>query len=108
MPILSTTPESIAETWLGAFAWAVGNQKCRGIMPAFIDTQLSDGDIANLAAYFATLIPGDTVYRNRIAALIQDQAGVVDFTLTEPAANVAMLVDTSAVQLASLGTVALS
>ena len=75
-----------------------------GVYPATVTAQIT----ASLAAYFATLIPGDTVYRNRIAALIQDQAGVVDFTLTEPAANVAMLVDTSAVQLASLGTVALS
>ena len=28
------TPDIIAETWLGALAWAAGSQKCPGITPA--------------------------------------------------------------------------
>lgn len=63
---------------------------------------------AGLTAYFATLKPGDTVYRNRIAAIIADVAGVVDFTLTSPAANVATVVDSTHTELATLGAVTLS
>jgi hypothetical protein len=29
------TPDRIADTWLGALAWAPGSQKCSGMMPAF-------------------------------------------------------------------------
>ena len=36
MPILIATPESIAETWLGAFACADGSQMCSGKIPALI------------------------------------------------------------------------
>jgi len=63
---------------------------------------------AQLAAYFSSLKPGDAVIKTRIAALIADTAGVVDFNLTAPAANVAITVNASAMQLASLGTVTLS
>lgn len=63
---------------------------------------------AGLTAYFATLKPGDTAYRNRIAALIADTAGVVDFNLTAPAANVATLVDSTHTELATLGAVTLT
>ena len=35
MPILIITPDMIAETWLGALAWAPGSQTCKGMMPAF-------------------------------------------------------------------------
>lgn len=63
---------------------------------------------AALAAYFDTLKPGDTVIANRIRALIQDTTGVVDFTLTAPAANVATLVDATHTELARLGTVTLT
>lgn len=63
---------------------------------------------AKLAAYFASLKPGDTVIKTRISALIADTAGVVDFNLTAPAANVAMTVNANSMQLASLGVVTLS
>ena len=35
MPSLIVTPERMADTWLGALAWADGNQMCRGNSPAF-------------------------------------------------------------------------
>ena len=35
MPILIVTPDSMAETWLGALACADGSQMCSGNMPAF-------------------------------------------------------------------------
>ncbi|MES2237608.1 MAG: baseplate J/gp47 family protein [Pseudomonadota bacterium] len=63
---------------------------------------------AALAAYFATLKPGDTVIVNRIRALMQDTIGVVDFTLTAPAANVITLVDATHSELARLGAVTLT
>ncbi|MEI7456549.1 MAG: baseplate J/gp47 family protein [Nitrosomonadales bacterium] len=63
---------------------------------------------AALATYFAQLKPGDSVIKTRIAALIADTTGVVDFNLTAPAANVATLVNANAVQLASLGVVTLN
>ena len=34
MPILMITPDMMAETWLGALAWAPGSQTCSGMMPA--------------------------------------------------------------------------
>ena len=34
MPILMSTPDMTAETWLGALAWAPGSQTCSGMMPA--------------------------------------------------------------------------
>ncbi len=61
-----------------------------------------------LAAYFATLKPGDTVYLNRIRAVISDTAGVVDFVLSAPAANVTTLVDDTHTQLATLGAITLT
>lgn len=63
---------------------------------------------AALATYFAQLKPGDSVIKTRIAALIADTTGVLDFNLTAPAANVATLVNANAVQLASLGVVTLN
>src|SRR5260370_34044294 len=35
MPILITTLDRIAETWLGATGWAIGSQTCSGIIPDF-------------------------------------------------------------------------
>jgi uncharacterized phage protein gp47/JayE len=61
-----------------------------------------------LAEYVAALPPGGTVVRNRIAALIADTAGVVDFTLSAPAANVTTTADDSAVEIPTLGTVTLT
>ncbi len=54
-----------------------------------------------LAAYFATLEPGDTVYRSRIETAISGVDGVVDRVVTSPAASLAM----GAVQWARLGAV---
>lgn len=64
--------------------------------------------LTQLAAYFAGFKPGDTVYANKIRSLISDTAGVVDFTMTAPAANVVATVDTNNTQMAVLGTVAWS
>ncbi|MEW6562705.1 MAG: baseplate J/gp47 family protein [Pseudomonadota bacterium] len=60
---------------------------------------------SSLNAYFATLNPGDAVIRNKIAAIISNTQGVVDFNLIAPAANVQMTVDANTVQVASLGQV---
>lgn len=43
---------------------------------------------SGLAGYFATLEPGDTVYRSQLEAIITQTSGVVDRALTAPAANV--------------------
>ena len=40
-----------------------------------------------LSAYFATIKPGDTVYKSHIEALISDTPGVRDRVLDSPAAN---------------------
>lgn len=61
-----------------------------------------------LAEYFAALPPGGTVIRNRIAALIADTAGVVDFVLSAPAANVTTVADDTAVEIPTLGTVTIT
>ena len=34
MPVFSITAERMADTWLGALAWAAGSQKWRGSSPA--------------------------------------------------------------------------
>lgn len=62
---------------------------------------------AAITAYFADLIPGGVVYRNRIAAIISDTAGVVDFTLTSPAANIATVIDATRVEMPIIGIVSL-
>lgn len=69
-----------------------------------VTATITDG----LAAYFATLTPGDTAYLNRIRAVVSDAAGVVDFALAAPAANVTTLVDDTHTELATLGTVTLT
>jgi uncharacterized phage protein gp47/JayE len=61
-----------------------------------------------LAAYIAGLEPGATVMRSRILAIITDVPGVTDVNLVSPAASVVTAVNASTVQLATLGTVALS
>lgn len=61
-----------------------------------------------LLAYFSTLKPGDAVIRNRLAAIIADTQGVVDFTLSTPAANVTTAVTPSMVQVARMGALTLS
>lgn len=54
-----------------------------------------------LAAYFATLEPGDPVYLSRIETAISGVSGVVDRLVTAPAANV----DMGEIQWARLGAV---
>lgn len=63
---------------------------------------------ADLTAYFATLAPGDTAYLSRIRAVISDTPGVVDYALTAPTANTATVVDSTHVELATLGAVTLT
>lgn len=63
--------------------------------------------LAALQNYFATLKPGDTAIKMRIAALIADTPGVLDFNLTAPATNVATVVDAANIQLATLGALTL-
>jgi uncharacterized phage protein gp47/JayE len=61
-----------------------------------------------LQAYFRSLKPGDTVILKQIEKLIMSVTGVVDCTVTAPAANVTALVDATHVQLLTLGAVTLS
>ena len=63
---------------------------------------------AALESYFSTLTPGDTVYKSKIAAIISDTPGVIDFTLTLPAANAAMTVDDDELKMGSLGAVTIT
>lgn len=63
---------------------------------------------AALAAYFATLKPGDPVRMSRVSAAIQSVPGVDGVTLVLPASNVATTVNASLLQLASLGSVTLT
>jgi uncharacterized phage protein gp47/JayE len=61
-----------------------------------------------LTAYFAQLKPGDSVIKSRLAAIIADAPGVLDFNLTAPIANVNTQVTANAVELPILGAVNLS
>lgn len=58
---------------------------------------------AKLAAYFATMKPGDTVYLHRIRSIVSETPGVVDYVLAAPVANVATLVDATHIQMPVLG-----
>lgn len=61
-----------------------------------------------LQTYFATLTPGDTVHKTKIAAIISDTPGVVDFNLTAPVGNTAILVDAANLQIGGLGAITLT
>jgi len=63
---------------------------------------------AAIGAYMATLAPGDTVYRSRLLAAIQDVTGVVHVTLTAPAADVTSTVSSLVLELPQLGDVTLT
>lgn len=63
---------------------------------------------ADLAAYFATLKPGDMVVRSKLSAIFANTPGVVDFNLTAPAGNVQPLLDATHTELGVLGAVTLS
>ena len=56
-----------------------------------------------ITAYFDGLAPGATVVKTRLESLISITAGVVDFTLASPAANVVARVDATHLELATLG-----
>lgn len=60
---------------------------------------------AGLAAYFASIRPGDTIRRSRIQTILGDIDGVLDYDLAAPAANVATVIDQFQIQMAALGTV---
>lgn len=64
-------------------------------------TQAEAAITTALAAYFATLEPGDPAYLSRIETAISGVPGVVDRVVATPAANV----DMDAIQWARLGTV---
>jgi len=61
-----------------------------------------------LTAYFATLHVGDAVTRARLITLMMGVKGVVDVSLTTPAANVVLLADTTHSEIAVIGTVGLT
>jgi uncharacterized phage protein gp47/JayE len=63
---------------------------------------------AALQAYFRSLKPGDAVILKQIEKLIMSVTGVVDCTVSAPAANVTALVDATHMQLLTLGAVTLS
>jgi uncharacterized phage protein gp47/JayE len=60
---------------------------------------------AGLVAYFASLRPGDTARRTRIQTILGDVDGILDYDLTAPAANVSTLVDSTHIEMPSLGVV---
>ncbi|MGC4076296.1 MAG: baseplate J/gp47 family protein [Rubrivivax sp.] len=62
---------------------------------------------AAISAYTDTLAPGDTVYRSRISAAIQDIPGVIAVTVVSPAADVETAINTLRLELAVLGSVTL-
>ncbi|MDB5802257.1 MAG: phage tail protein [Rhodocyclales bacterium] len=63
---------------------------------------------AALQAYVDGLNPGDMVVRVDVIAIIKGIAGIIDFNLVAPAANVAILFDATHTQKATLGAVATS
>ena len=50
MPVLSSTPDITAETWLGAAAWAPGSQKWSGTRPALRPNPTSASSASHEAA----------------------------------------------------------
>lgn len=63
---------------------------------------------ARLSAYFATLHVGDSILRSKLIMLMMEVPGVIDVSLTTPAANVTILADATHSQLAQLGALALT
>lgn len=61
----------------------------------------------DFAAYFDTLVPGDMVVKSKIDAIVSNSRGVIDSSVAEPAANVAVTVDSVTVEWARLGTISL-
>lgn len=94
--VLAPTPVPVAVA--GALVLASG----------YTLTDVSARLTAAIAAYFAGLRPGDSAVKTRIESLISITAGVQDFTLSAPLANVVALVDATHVELATLGSTAWS
>lgn len=61
-----------------------------------------------LAEYFATLKPGDTVYRIRLMSIFSSIPGVIDFVLASPADNVDTIISSTQVQIPRLGAVSVT
>jgi uncharacterized phage protein gp47/JayE len=55
--------------------------------------------------HFAYILPGDTVYKSRIEALISDIDGIIDRIVSAPASNVVPVSDASKVDWLRLGSV---
>lgn len=62
---------------------------------------------AAIAGYIESMIPGETAFRSRLIAAIQDVPGVQSVVLTTPAADVPTAVSAVLLELASAGTVVL-
>lgn len=71
-------------------------------------TDVSGRLTSAITAYFDQLSPGMPVVKTRLESLISITAGVLDFTLTSPGANVPALVDATHLQLGTLGGTAWS
>lgn len=91
--VLILAPTAVPVAVAAALTLAAGS--VAGTVQAALNTAL--------AAYFATLKPGDTAYLSRIRAIISDASGVIDFALSAPVANTTTLVDATHSQLATLG-----
>lgn len=64
--------------------------------------------IAALNKFFAALEPGDSVYKSQLVRIISEIAGVEDVVLTSPSANVHSVVNSSLIQIPTLGTITLT
>jgi len=60
---------------------------------------------AQLTSAFAVMIPGETLYRSRVEAVVSGLPGVIDRVMVTPAANVVPVVDESTVEWVRLGVV---
>lgn len=78
--------------------------KLTGTTLASITTAITNA----LAAHFAALAPGETVFKSRIEAIVSDLSGVVDRSVTVPAANIVPVVDAAMVEWCRLGVITVS
>lgn len=91
--VLALAPTGVAVNITGTLTLAAG----------YLLADVAAAINSKLAAYFATMKPGDTVYLHRIRTIVSETPGVVDFALTAPVANVASLVDATHIQMPVLG-----
>ena len=64
--------------------------------------------IAAFTGYFAAMTPGQLVIYNELVNLAMNVTGVVDINFTVPTANVATTINSTVIEIATLGAVALS